>query len=512
MILAVLAAALAQQAGALGISVDEPSHLLSAHLYWQGADRLQPRDMPPLIKIVGGWVPGRFALPDPRQDASWQQQHEWPISTNWMRRMRGPDLQALMRASRLPLIVFPMLTTTLLWWWARQLFSPSTALTLAAIFAFEPTSLGHGAFFKNDHAATFGYLLFWVLAWRYWLSPSPPRAAALGAGAAVALLAKLSLLIALPLGLLVILWRRPAELLRHLGLFAVVTYLSAFVACQFDPRLQLLTDGVAAILRSGGAKNGVWLNGHIHPGGDPTYFLQALSLKLPVTLLFFTLCATGFVAYRIGRRRWAYFEGRPAIAMALTAGCLYLGAASLTSLQFGIRLVLPIWPYLLMLGGLLLTAIPAALRPAFQAVVLVGVLLASYSIYPRGASYFNAFTRNERNFVEKLADSNFDWGQDLPSLARYIQEEQVGFIHVAYFGNDFPNRWLPPGKHELMAMPWQANYVRAPVLKPEPGLYAVSANCLTGQFFPEGYREYFSRFKRRKPYAVAGSFFIYLIE
>ena len=274
-LLVALAVALFHQAGALGLTVDEPSHLFSARLYWQGADRLQPRDMPPLIKIVGGWVPALMQVPDMQTDPSWSQQHEWPISSAMLRRMKGPDIQALVRASRLPFIVFPLLTTALLWWWSRQLFSPSTALTLATIFAFEPTALGHGALFKNDHAATFGYLIFWVLAWRYWLAPSSGRAAALGAGACVAMLAKLSMLIVPPLGLAILFLRRAP--LKQLALFLGTLYLGAVAACQFDPRLQLLWDGTAAILRSTNSPNPVWLNGRVVEGGDRTYFLRALS-------------------------------------------------------------------------------------------------------------------------------------------------------------------------------------------------------------------------------------------
>jgi hypothetical protein len=198
--------------------------------------------------------------------------------------------------------------------------------------------------------------------------------------------------------------------------------------------------------------------------------------------------------------------------MSMIAGLLYLTAASFNSIQFGIRLILPIWPHLLILCGLLLTAIPAAIRPAFQALLLISVLLASYNIYPRGLAYFNAFTRNPRQAIDKLADSNIDWGQDLPSLARYLEQEQVGSIKLAYFGNDLPGRWLPASRHEILALPWQAGYVTSTVFKPAPGLYAISANCLTGQFFPQPYRDYFSRFRRRKPYGYAGSFFIYLID
>jgi hypothetical protein len=505
-----LGAALVHQAEALGITVDEPSHLLSAHLYWQGADRLAPRDMPPLIKIVGGWIPGLFGLPDMTTDPSWAQQHEWPISSAMLLRMRPAEIQPLIRAARLPFILFPLLTTALLWWWARQLFSPSTALTLAAIFACEPTSLGHGAFFKNDHAATFGYLLFWVLAWRYWLLPSTGRAAALGAAACVAILAKLSMLILPPIGLLILALRRAS--VKQFGAFAGTVYLGAAVACQFDPTLQLLRDGVRSIVDSSATANPVWLDGRVIEGGDRGYFPRALVYKLPLTLLFFSVCSLGYVLYRIAVKRLGFFAGRPAIVMALLAGAVYLTAASFNSIQFGVRLILPIWPYLLILGGLLLTALPPVFRPAFQIMLVGGVLFASVSTYPRGAAYFNGFSRTTRQAADKLADSNLDWGQDLPSLARYMEQEHVGYVKLAYFGNDLPSRWLPGARHELLALPWQPGFVKDATFKPSPGLYAISPNCLTGHFFPKGYRDYFARFRSKRPYGYAGSFLIYLIE
>ena len=59
LLLAALAAGLVVRAWRLGITVDEPSHLLSANLYWQGEDRLKPRDMPPLkrVKVVAPAYP-----------------------------------------------------------------------------------------------------------------------------------------------------------------------------------------------------------------------------------------------------------------------------------------------------------------------------------------------------------------------------------------------------------------------------------------------------------------------
>ncbi|MDP2996932.1 MAG: hypothetical protein Q8N47_05545, partial [Bryobacterales bacterium] len=50
-------AALVYLAWHTGVTVDEPSHQESSYFYWHGKDELKPRDMPPLIKIVGGWEP-----------------------------------------------------------------------------------------------------------------------------------------------------------------------------------------------------------------------------------------------------------------------------------------------------------------------------------------------------------------------------------------------------------------------------------------------------------------------
>ena len=62
-ILVGLAAALVAQAWMTGVPIDSPSHVLSSYLYWHGADRLEPRDMPPLIKLAAGWVPALIGLP-----------------------------------------------------------------------------------------------------------------------------------------------------------------------------------------------------------------------------------------------------------------------------------------------------------------------------------------------------------------------------------------------------------------------------------------------------------------
>jgi hypothetical protein len=131
-LLAGLFAVLASLAWTTGVTVDEPAHLLSAHLYWLGRDNLEPGDVPPLIKLAGGWVSHLTGLPVPYDRRElWERRPEWDLAQAMMERMQLPQLQRIFFYSRLPLTVFPVLTCAVLWWWARQLYSPKTAIWLA---------------------------------------------------------------------------------------------------------------------------------------------------------------------------------------------------------------------------------------------------------------------------------------------------------------------------------------------------------------------------------------------
>jgi hypothetical protein len=103
-----------------------------------------------------------------------------------------------------------------------------------------PTVLGHGALFKNDLAASFGFVWFWYGCWRYWRSPSAGNAALLSAALLMAILAKMSMLVLLPAAPLVIALRHRTEAggawraIRRLALVGAVVYAGTAAAYQFQ--------------------------------------------------------------------------------------------------------------------------------------------------------------------------------------------------------------------------------------------------------------------------------------
>jgi len=545
LVLAALAAALVYQAWRVGVTVDEPAHLLSAFLYWRGEDTLLPRELPPLIKIVGGWAPTITGLPLPYDHPSWRDRHEWTISLVMMERMKADQIRKVFFLARLSLLIFPLLTALLLWRWGRELFGAWTGMLIALAFALEPTALAHGALFKNDLAATFGYLAFWYGAWKFWRQPTPGLAACVGLALLAAVLAKLSMLILAPVAPLLVLLRcasRPRQAVTCLLLVLAIPYLGSIVACQLeaqpltseelaatlrDPRLPAplrwasplfrvvpvpipLWQGLVSLAHSNATENRVYFWGRIYPGGHPLYFPGAILVKTPLAILLLLLCGTAILCHAALRGRL-----RGTHLFWLVPGLLYIGLASLSSLQLGVRLVLPALPFGLLLCGTAIQWLNRGRGKVFLALLLASLAAESASIYPHGISFFNLAAGGPEQGLRYLADSNLDWGQSLRDLAGYVRKAGIKKFRLSYFGSDNPWAYFSDQELELLPPPWDPSLVPEGrlVYRPQPGYYAISATLFPGHFFEPRYRDYYGYFRGMEPIAKVGySIYVYRVD
>ncbi|HMO25033.1 MAG TPA: hypothetical protein PKB10_02080, partial [Tepidisphaeraceae bacterium] len=69
-------------------------------------------------------------------------------------------------------------------------------------------------------------------------------------------------------------------------------------------------------------------------------------------------------------------------------------------------------------------------------VLLAG--LESYASHPRQLAFFNLAARSFSDPIALLGDSNLDWGQDLPELARWHREHPDVPIYLSYWGTADP--------------------------------------------------------------------------
>lgn len=521
-----------------GLTVDEPSHIVASHYFWVDAQAYRLSDLAPLVKMATGWVSrtSDYEWPAP-DDQRLQSRDEWNTATGMFIDRKDPALQRMTFAYRLPMLLFPALTMLLLFAWGKMTSGAWSGLLAAAIFAFEPTALAHGALVKNDVAAAMAYLAFWFAAWRFWVAPSLTTALLVAGCALLGVAAKLSLVILagiVPLLILGRLW----GLRRWLDGFV---YLSACLGAMYlglctlylwdvrvlhpveivhkfeDPRIpwaftypsqifqyipapRYFWEGCVSLFHSSAARPPIYFLGEVRHAGHPLYFLVALAVKVPVALQVLTLAAFAFGIWEWIRRR------ELVLAFFMIPPVLYIALASLTGHQLGIRLILPALPFAALLAGRI------AVRYRRATVVLVLLAAAeSMTNYPHQLSFFNLWAGGSAQGLRYLADSNLDWGQDLRLAAQWARENKVEKLKLAYFGTDTPWRHFSDKNVEIEAPPWGDAQARGRTyLAPEPGVYAISATLLPGQFFPDKYQNYYKEFLRRKPDAYAGwSIYIY---
>ncbi len=160
-------------------------------------------------------------------------------------------------------------------------------------------------------------------------------------------------------------------------------------------------------------------------------------------------------------------------------------------MQIGVRLVLP-------LVALLAVGTAAAVVRAWQEgrrlaarqllAAAAGIGLAwtaadAAAVWPHGLCYVNELWGGTATGYLRLSDSNYDWGQGLPELARWQGEHGIEPLDVWYFGTDPRLRTMPVREVPFHVLPDNATDPLAAVR----GHYlAVSTTLLHG---PEGPNE-----------------------
>jgi hypothetical protein len=221
--------------------------------------------------------------------------------------------------------------------------------------------------------------------------------------------------------------------------------------------------------------HGVYILGRTGPSYFWYYFPVALTMKLSIPLLL----APAIVG---ALHRRALINGAT-----VTAAALLLFSVN-CHVQIGIRLVMPL---VVLLGIGVAAGFVQAIREVgpgwkrrflatYAAGGVVAMGLAAASAWPSWLCYTNEFWGGTRKGYLCLSDSNYDWGQGLPELARWQESHQGVPLDVWYFGTDPVLERLPIRSVRLHILPIEApEDVRAQVC----GHYlAVGTTLLYGSY------------------------------
>ena len=224
------------------------------------------------------------------------------------------------------------------------------------------------------------------------------------------------------------------------------------------------------------------------------FFPYSMLVKTPVgTLALWALAAAlGIAAWRRDGSRPSRRDGsRPSGRTAplwIWIG-LYGAVALGSNLNIGLRHVLPLYPALMILAGSTgRLARSGAGRVALAALLLL-TAAESLAVRPHYLAFVNRVAGGPASGFRLLIDSNLDWGQDLPGLARFLAAERDAGrgepCYLSYFGSALPER------HGVACrrLPGFFDRDRAPHPGPlEPGLYAISASMLQHLHVPNAVR------------------------
>lgn len=484
---------------------DEQNHVTRGISVLRTGDYRLCYHQPPLANIMEGvpliWQHTGFTTNlSAWKDARKRPENIWPVSTTtiWSNMRQGLQL---IHWARLPILLFTLIMAGVVFLWSRELFGLWGGLLSLLLLAFDPNILAHSGLATTDIAAAATIALALYLLRRHLLHPTRWTLLAAGVGLGLALGAKFSSIIIFPIMalLLFIFTIVPISLEKSLlstwinlpwitrfrhalwvgVLIIIVGCITLWGIYGFHietlgkrpgaaigtkarlieqipiPALQYFR-GIKAVASEAKGHPAFLLNqidttGH----GWWYYFPVAIATKTPLPELILILSAFAIIIIPQLRRQlqipwyeWSFLV-IPIIIYLMAASGLFG-----FSLNLGIRHILPVFPFLLIL--------PAALVRLAQPVVqkktclwllpAVGVFLVLQIIdiahaFPYYLSYFNTAAEMWRPGYTILVDSNMDWGQDLPQLALLQRQKRLYPLFFSYFGT------TPPAAYGISATP-----------------------------------------------------------
>jgi len=452
------------------------------------------------------------------------------------------DFKTISLWARVPMIALTLMLGLLIFIYTRQLFGPRAAVFAVALFTVEPTVLAHGRTALNDLPAALGYLLFFFTLYAYLKTRNLRNALFLGATAGLAMVIKFSLIVVAPIFIciaIVTIWIAPRcnvprkRVAMWMGLATLLALLvinsayyfqrqppeesefrwlsSIFSITQLPSVMKVVNvisvfvpsyffTGVDAVLARNRYGQPSSLLGMESNSGWVYYFPVAFALKTSLPFLLTSVGALFWACWRfIAKREKQYL-------ILLVPFGIYVAIAMSSTIDIGIRHLLPAYPFLFILSGAFLDSLFRTNRTPQLMLVLVVLLSGWFAVeavraFPDHMSYMNELTwRHPRWYY--LSDSNVEWGDDVAELANYLHEQGEtkvrasllgGWATLPYYGIEYIDAHVPDG-----------------VQLPDTRYIAIGASFLNGStttITKPGRRriDYFAEYRDRVPEAVFGN-------
>ena len=533
------------------LSWDEGDHLFAGYMSWKRMDFGLNPEHPPMVKALAA-IPLLFMdlkIPPSKGLADFKAETYFD-GRDLIYHSGGIALadQIIFRA-RLAAGTLSLLLGLLVFLAAREMFGDSAALFALTLLVFEPNLIAHGAYVTTDMGLSCLMFASIYAFYRYAKAPSWKRVVLIGLAAGLALGAKHSAVLLLPMGLVLvvteIVWpvsggvrgeTRKQVAVRLAGSFAAVAVIAVMVLWSFY--------GFRYAARPGGVPLHISLVEYaqgLHGIEPKVYLALARAHLLPESYLYglidVRLVSNWFPSYILGQTHyhgvWFYFPvafvikstaafmalmlvagfaiavrklgGRREILFLTLPPLVYLLFAVGTGLNIGARHILPMYAFLcVLIGGAVVGLARTERRWGYvAAVLLLWHVVSTSRAYPVYLAYSNEFWGGPANTYKYLTDSNVDWGQQLHGVKQYVDARGIKDCWFAYFVQpaiDFRDYGIPcqvlPTQDEI----WFHGTADTPATI--QGTVFISAGTLTGYEMGSNVMNPYRQFQSVTPTAV----------
>lgn len=518
---------------------DEANHIFAGYRSWTHADFGLNPEHPPLLKLLAT-AP---LLPlQPKSPALEERFFKEDAFLRGKEFLYQNDADKILARTRATAAILTLLTALVVFFATREMFGTGAAFVALALLAFDPNLLAHGALITTDVGLACFMSLSVYLFYRFVKAPSVLRLIVTGVAVGLVLAVKQTGLLVLPILFLLsvceIVFKRTLgrHALKLLGSLVIITLIGFLVlwsfygfryaarpdGLQLNPPLAEYVQGLKPyeawpISTAAGFHllpesylYGLvdvkltanyytsYVLGKVYAHGVWFYFPVAFLIKSTVGVLaLFLVSLFVIVTRRLNHGREILFLTVPVT--------FYLIVAMTVGMNIGVRHILVVYVFLyVLIGG----AAWALMQKSRKWVYAVGVLLLAHAVsslmaFPNYIPYANELWGGPSQTNKYLTDSNSDWGQQLKSVAQYLEQRGVKECWFVYFaaGVAEPSYYGIPCKPlPTLNTLWLNEQIEVPSSIDGPVL--ISASNLSGLEFGPGPLDPYGQFKSIQPTAV----------
>ncbi|HET7205476.1 MAG TPA: glycosyltransferase family 39 protein [Terriglobales bacterium] len=533
-----------------GFAFDEPVHIQAGYRYWQCGEFANNPEHPPLVKFLASapirhWQINAFPSACGTKVIPSRSDVEAAIAASIF---HSPNASQILWKARSILICFPLLLLVSLFFAVRGWFGNLEAAIAALLVTIEPTMVAHGSLVTTDMAVTATMFLTIVLGIEYVRRPRWWLAGCCGVALGMALTSKHSAVL-VPIFLLITMWL--ALLLRNSFRQAWFrTTLAWLAACiigigllwssygfrynalpnettpaydlqkgfehyhmqnRISAQLVLFANrhhwlpeaysaGLADIMER--SERPTYFFGRFYEKGFWYYFPVALAIKLTLGVLLLAIAALLIPS--------TWRKQRANLIPCIFPPFAYLAVAMMGKMDIGVRHVLPVIPFLIVIASV---GAAECIQRSRRSALLVGAILAGSAFSalraaPLQLSYANEAFGGSNHTYRLLGDSNVDWGNTSGQLSAYLSahhlrgadcavargplfREPSGCMELPDILDDFSAASLPPPipdsfKGTLILQPfaasWSSAYIPLMLRKPVAGTAQGTILVYEGEF------------------------------